>query len=107
MGQAKQYDVKYKEQAVKLAEEKGCKAAGEELGVPYGTLIINNSLTDTITACLPKQAEIYSLSADDLRSAQIRLNGKALGETDIGNMIPIKAEYTATLAAATCTFIVV
>ncbi len=38
MGQGKQYDVKYKEETVKLAEEKGCKVASEELGVPYGTL---------------------------------------------------------------------
>lgn len=38
MGQAKQYDKEYKEQAVKLAEEKDCKAASDELGVPYGTL---------------------------------------------------------------------
>lgn len=38
MRQVKHYDVKYKEQAVKLAEEKGCKPASDEQGVPYGTL---------------------------------------------------------------------
>ena len=32
MGQAKQYAREYKEEAVRLAEEKGCKKASEELG---------------------------------------------------------------------------
>ena len=35
MGQAKQYDREYKEEALKLVEEKGCKNASEELGIPY------------------------------------------------------------------------
>ena len=38
MGQAKQYDREYKEEALKLVEEKGCKNASEELGIPYNTL---------------------------------------------------------------------
>ena len=38
MGQAKQYDREYKEEAFKLVEEKGCKNASEELGIPYNTL---------------------------------------------------------------------
>ena len=38
MKKTKQYDKTYKEQAVRLAEEKGCKEASDELGVPYGTL---------------------------------------------------------------------
>ena len=38
MGQSKQYDREYKEEALKLAEEKGCKNASEELGIPYNTL---------------------------------------------------------------------
>ena len=38
MGTARQYDKNYKEQAVKLASENGCKAASEELGIPYDTL---------------------------------------------------------------------
>ena len=33
MGQAKQYDREYKEEALKLVEEKGCKKASEELGI--------------------------------------------------------------------------
>ena len=38
MGQAKQYDREYKEEALKLVEEKGCKNASEELGISYNTL---------------------------------------------------------------------
>ena len=38
MGQAKQYDREYKEEAIKLVEEKGCKKASEELGISYYTL---------------------------------------------------------------------
>ena len=38
MGQVKQYDREYKEEAIKLAEEKGCKNASEELGISYHTL---------------------------------------------------------------------
>ena len=38
MGQAKQYDREYKEEALKRVEEKGCKNASEELGISYNTL---------------------------------------------------------------------
>lgn len=38
MGQVKHYDREYKEEAIKLAEEKGCKKASEELGISYYTL---------------------------------------------------------------------
>ena len=38
MGQSKQYAREYKEEALKLAEEKGCKNASEELGISYHTL---------------------------------------------------------------------
>ena len=37
MGQVKQYDREYKEEALKLVEEKGCKNASEELGISYNT----------------------------------------------------------------------
>ena len=33
MGTARKYDKNYKEQAVKLASENGCKAASKELGM--------------------------------------------------------------------------
>ena len=38
MGQVKQYNREYKEEAIKLVEEKGCKKASEELGISYHTL---------------------------------------------------------------------
>ena len=38
MGQAKKYDREYKEEAMKLVEQKGCKKASEELGISYHTL---------------------------------------------------------------------
>ena len=38
MGQVKQYDREYKEEAIKFAEEKGCKNASDGLGIPYNTL---------------------------------------------------------------------
>ena len=38
MGQVKQYSREYKEEAIKLVEEKGCKNASDELGIPYNTL---------------------------------------------------------------------
>ena len=73
-------------------------------------LIINNSRTDTTTVALPKDAEVYQLSAETLRSQTMLCNGKALvlGE---GNALPEMAPVAAkagelTLPAATCTFIV-
>lgn len=50
-------------------------------------LVINNSLTDTTTVTLPKEAEVYQLSAETLRSQTMLCNGKALvlGE---GNALP-------------------
>ena len=38
MGTGRQYDEKYKEEAVKLAKEIGTKRAAEEIGIPKGTL---------------------------------------------------------------------
>lgn len=38
MGQERKYDREYKEEAVKLVKEKGCKKASEELGISYNTL---------------------------------------------------------------------
>ena len=38
MGQVKQYDREDNEEAIKLAEEKGCKNASDELRIPYNTL---------------------------------------------------------------------
>ena len=38
MGTGRQYDEKYKEEAIKLAKEIGTKRAAEEIGIPKGTL---------------------------------------------------------------------
>ena len=38
MEEEKKYNREYKEEAVKLASEKGCKNASEELDIPYSTL---------------------------------------------------------------------
>lgn len=38
MGTGRQYDEKFKVEAVKLAKETGTKQAAEELGIPKGTL---------------------------------------------------------------------
>lgn len=50
----------------------------------YAAAIINNSTTDATVVDLPKDAEVYALSSDSLRSSTIMLNGAplALGEDD-------------------------
>ena len=73
-------------------------------------LVINNSLTDTTTVTLPKDAEIYQLSAETLRSQTMLCNGKALvlGENNaLPEIAPVAASAgELVLPAATCTFIV-
>lgn len=77
-------------------------------GVAY--LVINNSKTDATMVELPKDAECYVLSADDLRSPIMKLNGKelVLDENDkLPELEPVVMEAgTIELAPATCTFIV-
>ncbi len=69
-------------------------------------LIINNSLTDTVTAELPNGAEIYLLSADTLRSPHIRINGKNADNSF--EIKPVIADRGAiSIAPATCTFVVI
>lgn len=50
----------------------------------YAALVINNSKTDATTVKLPKDAEVYVLSADTLRAQTMKLNGHdlVLGEND-------------------------
>ena len=73
-------------------------------------LVINNSLTETTTVTLPKEAEVYQLSAETLRSQTMLCNGKALvlGEGDALPEITLAAAPAGELVlpAATCTFIV-
>jgi len=74
-------------------------------------LVINNSLTDTTTVELPKDAERYTLSGDGkLRSRKMQLNGVALelGENDALPELKgvLQAAGTVELAPGTCTFFV-
>ena len=78
-------------------------------GVVY--LVVNNSLTDTTTVHLPKEAEVYSLSGNgNIRSTVMYLNGNPLtlaGESDLPDLSPVSHPAgSLTLAPATCTFIV-
>ena len=75
-------------------------------------LIINNSLTESITLELSDEAEIYSLSGNgDIRSTVMYLNGKPLGLSGISELSPMTPEQhaagTLLLPCASCTFIAV
>lgn len=76
---------------------------------PY-YLVINNSKTDPTTVSLPKDAEVYQLSAEALRAGTMLCNGKplVLGEDNsLPEITPVAAPAgELTLLAATCTFIV-
>ena len=66
-------------------------------------LVINNSLTETTTVTLPKEAEVYQLSAETLRSQTMLCNGKALvlGEGDaLPEITPAAAPAGATTVEA-------
>lgn len=78
-------------------------------GITY--LVINNSKENDTIVKLDKEAEMYVLSADYLRSQTMLLNGKPLilGENNsLPNLSPIKVnEKEITLTPETCTFIVI
>ncbi len=74
-------------------------------------LIINNSLTDTTTVKLPKEAEIYTLSGNgDIRSRVMYLNANPLAITENGELPELNGKQqkagTVELAPGTCSFIV-
>ena len=73
-------------------------------------LIINNSLTDTTTVELPKEATRYTLCDNgNVRNTSIYLNGKelTLGENDeLPKMEGESVAGTIKLAPGTCTFLV-
>lgn len=73
-------------------------------------LIINNSLTDKLTAELPKPADCYTLSAKTMRSGVMQLNGNDLtisGTAELPEMSPVKLQAgTVELAPGSCTFLV-
>lgn len=78
-----------------------------KVGVAY--LVINNSLTEATSVELPKEAEVYVLSADTIRASVMKLNGKelVLGENDeLPELKPIQKSGTVVLAPGTCTFFV-
>lgn len=71
-------------------------------------LVINNSLTETTTVHLPKQAEQYTLCAETLRSTTIALNGLPLTGLEVLQNLPRQAqrEGNLELAPGSCTFFV-
>ena len=73
-------------------------------------LVINNSLTEETIVSIPKEAEIYVLGAEKIRSRVMQLNGKDL-MLENQNVLPnlegkTIAAGNLVLAPATCTFIV-
>ena len=81
----------------------------DEKGYTY--LVINNSKTESTTVNLPKDAEMYCLSSEHLRSSTMLLNGNPL-VLDENNKLPnldgVKvSKGDVTLAPATCTYFVI
>ena len=73
-------------------------------------LIINNSLTKSTTVELAKKADCYTLSAENLRSSVMQLNGKELvisGIAGIPDILPKQQEAgIVEFAPGSCTFLV-
>ena len=73
-------------------------------------LILNNSLTDTISVTLPKEALCYTLHAETMRSSTMLLNGKELTISGICNLPEFtpqpQPQGTVLLAPGSCTFLV-
>ena len=85
-----------------------CHSSKDESGKTY--LVINNSKTDTTKVTLPKEADMYLLSAEFIRSQTMLLNGRplVLGENnELPNLDPVRVEGEIELPPATCTFFVV
>ncbi|MBQ7930675.1 MAG: beta-glucuronidase [Clostridia bacterium] len=71
-------------------------------------LVINNSLTETTTVEVPKEAEVYALDAAELRSAVIRLNGSEMTEKMTENLLPVKQKAgELAVTPGSCVFIVI
>lgn len=72
-------------------------------------LLINNSLTDPLQVVIPKEAERYTLTAENVRSRVMCLNGRALtlSDTDaLPDLSGVKQEAgTVELAPGSCTFL--
>ena len=71
-------------------------------------LVINNSLTETTTVEVTKEAEVYALDAAELRSAVIRLNGSEMTEKMTENLLPVKQKAgELAVTPGSCVFIVI
>ena len=72
-------------------------------------MIINNSLADTVSVTLPKEALRYTLHAQTMRSSTMLLNGKELaisGTCGIPDLTPtLQPRGTVLLAPGSCTFL--
>lgn len=76
----------------------------------YAYLIINNSLTDEVIIGLPKNATVYSLSADKIRSSVMKCNGNklTLHNDELPSCSALDVDKgTFTVKPATCTFILI
>ena len=76
----------------------------------YAAAIINNSTTDATTVTLPKDAEVYTLSAENLRDRTMLLNGRPLVLQDGDELPDLSGKQVAAgeleLAPATVTYVV-
>lgn len=57
----------------------------------YAYVVINNSKTDATEVELPKDAEVYMLTADDVRSRDMKINGTVVALDAEGGMPEIKS----------------
>ena len=72
-------------------------------------LVINNSKENETEVTLPKEADLYLLTADFIRCETMKLNGRdlVLGENDeLPDLSPVKVEGKVILPPATIAFIV-
>ena len=71
---------------------------------------VNNSLTETTTVELEKEAQVYVLSADSIRNPKMKLNGVELNldeNNQLPKLNPVNVEQgSLDLAPTTITFIV-
>ena len=73
-------------------------------------LVINNSHDDETEVILPKQAEVYMLSASHIRSTTMMLNGKELvldENNRLPEMKPVIKEGKLVLPPETATYIII
>ena len=71
-------------------------------------LVINNSFSDEVQVMLPKDADVYMLTAEELRSSVMELNGVPLQYSDDHIFLSLRNTMnTVILLPASCTFLVV